>query len=330
MAHLPYGIWDHVARHSGGSTAADTLASIRTAIASLGWSVEHSVTGFTDMIACKPPNSGGGADVQDLRVCFMAASGALTRQMLTPDTYTANNLHCAVAKGITTEELGDGVATGNPFGGGVFSGWWRTALNLNLERFLVVAATEEILHVSLDADGTPNVHSAQAGAIINTYSNRFTEANGRSYGMVTGLNVKNATWLGGPFATTGWLVHGTANGNAHFGMFEPGGSGWLTLARWTNLAHAPSASKANPAGEVVGNSIPVALFSDNTNTPIGKLRSIYYWRDGHHGEVRKDDPVGTPASPSDSSNWEDGVLLIGHQNNAEGDTVALPLKDLRA
>jgi hypothetical protein len=330
MAHLPYGIWDHVARHSGGSTAAGTLASIATAVASLGWSVEHSVTGFTDMIACKPPNSGGGADVQDLRVCFMAASGALTRQMLTPDTYTANNLHCAVAKGITTEALGDGVATGNPFGGGVFSGWWRTAAGLNVERFLVVAATEEILHVSVDSDGSASVFSAQAGAIINTYSNRFAEANGRSYGMVTGASSKTAVWLNNSGGTNSWLVHGATNGNTHFGMFEPGGSGWLTLARWTNLIHQPSATKANPAGEVVGNSIPVALSSDATNTPIGKLRSIYYWRDGKHGEVRKDDPVGSPSSPSSSDNWEDGVLLIGHQNDAEGDTVALPLKDLRA
>jgi hypothetical protein len=325
---LPYGIWDHVDRHVGGDTSADTLAAIATDIAALGWSVEHSVAGFTDMIACKPPNSGGGADVQDLRVLFSANNGALTRQMRAPDNYTTNNLHCAIAKGITTEDLGDGVATGNPFGGGVFSGWWRTAVGLQNERFILVAATEELLHVSVDNDGVSQVYSTQAGAIINTYSNRFAEANGRGYGMITG-SAKNDTWLGSTFGGSSWLTHGTTNGHAHMGMFEPGESGWLTLNRWAALAHAPSATKRNPAGEVVGNSIQVALFGDTTNTPIGKLRSIYYWQDGHHGDVRMDDPVGTPSSPSDSSNWEEGVLLIGYQSNAEGDCVALPLKDLR-
>jgi hypothetical protein len=320
--------WKTDGRSQGsGSTTAANLAEIAARFTALGATVEVGTGDFSHMISI---DCGGGR-----RALYMASSTTKTPDLRSPDTWSNNVLYHAVAEGITTEELGDGTASGNPFGGGAFSGWWRCIGNssINGQRHMTVLFSDDgdlcALEIDQDQGGTGNntVQSSVVGLLVDAAAGNQYVGMAGGGGTVPSADIQGTGISGPPF------MHGNSNTNSHAGVFIDGEFVNMTR-RWSQGNSAISNSDAISSGATTGFEaaegyaalLPIIMQEfDNVDLIVGQIRGVYYWKPDILGRIVEHDPVGTPDSPSDPGNWVDGLFVLAGSVDTPVRSLGFPL-----
>lgn len=278
---LPRLVWKKAERAAlGGSTVADILTALKTlcesggAMFADGWTCEVDDPGTIQGLALKPP----AAAVSELRIIFAGKAASIgTPTMLAPDTATTANVLIGISKGITVETFGS-FDDANPMGGGTFSGYWR-GFGAGSATHITVFYSDEALCVMIDNNTNGTMRYIVAGAFLDMHSTTGgdVEASERVYSIaccgsvVTGINRALDTATANNATLSGWFVHGTSDGNAHFGSFQPGAGTWQTVQRpWTMQ---PSLFGITQNGARI--LLPATCDYDIDGSFAGRLREIH-------------------------------------------------------
>lgn len=210
--------------------------------ASHTWTRNREVSGTTVAVYATPPV---GTAMAEAPMLIWAGAAAGAPSMLSPDSFTANNILCAIVKspGAYTTWT-----AANPATSGQFSGFWRMASTTwnSVSALVRVYVSQEVIVVfsGFGASNNSNVHALGAWVEpISTYAESgglAAESDDRLYGMwgTGSAGGWNVLWIGDqPVLNTAPFMCDTAAGTNRAGVFTPGASTTIRVSRfgWTTF-----------------------------------------------------------------------------------------------
>jgi hypothetical protein len=170
-----------------------------------------------------------------------------------------------------------------PMTSGQWSGYWRGGPTAMFNAATIIRS-----YISEETIFTQIITSALVqswfyiGAIVSPYNSdtvNNAESDNRLYGMAVsgGTSSINSAWLSSS-AAAAFLNHGTAAGNQHMAVFQPGSASLYVGGRrtlWGNSATV--AGLQDPAGYYIGDAVEIGrstATNTNTGTRLGVLRGI--------------------------------------------------------
>lgn len=275
------------------------------------WTRDREVAGSTVAVYATPPV---GTPMAKAPMLIWAGAAAGAPAMLSPDTFTASNILCAIVKspGAWTTWT-----AANPATSGQFSGYWKmggTTWN-SLTALVRVYVSQEVIVVfsGFASSNQSNVHALGAWVEpISNYSDgggATCETDDRLYGMwgTGSAGVwNNAGWIGDTaLANTAPFMCETPNSTNRAGVFAPNSSTTNRVSRfgWT------TASLGSAFGQDLGGRyafVPIGLWgmTGTGNRPqgpfYGNVRGAYICGAFECGRVLQDgsgNPIAHVVSP---------------------------------